>query len=157
MPDTRVLSQKATDLLKRDHKIVKDLFEEYEEIEDGSLEEKNRLFETIRREIALHSQIEEEIFYPRISQTGDEEAGELVRKAAEEHKIVETLLEELSMMDASDPAFDAKMEVLCESVEHHVDEEENGLFSKVKKMSREDQNTLGRDLAERKAELMGEE
>ena len=157
MADTKLAPRKATDLLKQDHKKVLDLFEDYEDLEQGPADQKRRLFETIRYELTVHSQIEEEIFYPRIESIGDGESADLIRTAREEHKIVATLLDELSGLTAGDATFDAKMQVLRESVEHHAREEEKSVFKKFGKLSKQEQTVLAAELARRKTALTGEE
>jgi hemerythrin superfamily protein len=158
MADTKVRIRKATAMLREDHRKVKKLFSEYEKLEDGEESEKAELFQTIQKELTIHAQIEEEFFYPALAKSDDEETRELVLEAHEEHKIVKTLLEELSGMTPGDESFDAKMKVLIESVKHHAQEEEEDLFpcfdEDVPKESRDD---ISEQLRARKEVLNGGE
>ena len=115
----------AIELLKKDHQKVAGLFKQYESAGDDAPSKKEELFRRIKQELDIHARIEEEIYYPAAKQVPDEETRELVAEAAEEHKQVKTLLAELDGMDAEDERFDAKMKVLKEDVEHHVEEEED--------------------------------
>ena len=123
---------KATDLLKQDHKRVKELFSEYENVESRSARRKE-IVDEISRELEIHAQLEEKIFYQSFKGARDEEPKKIVRESFEEHKIVKTLLSELAAMTPSDEQYDAKVTVLKESVEHHVREEEGELFPAAEK------------------------
>jgi hemerythrin superfamily protein len=144
----------AIELLKKDHQKVAGLFKQYESAGAEAFAKKEELFRRIKQELDIHARIEEEIFYPAAKQVPDEEARELVAEAAEEHKQVKILLAELDGMDAEDERFDAKMKVLQEDVEHHVEEEENELFPKARKGLGSDRlEDLGRQLEYRRQSL----
>ena len=148
----------AIELLKKDHQKVAGLFKKYEAAKDDSSSEKEELFRMINRELDVHARIEEEIFYPAAKQAPSEEAKDLVAEAGEEHKQIKTLLAELDGMDADDEQFDAKMTVLMEDVEHHVEEEQDELFPKVRKALGNDRlEDLGRQLEARKQSLAAAE
>lgn len=146
---------KATDLLKKDHQSVKKLFKEFEASGKESPEEGQRIFEECARELAAHTTLEEEIFYPELS--GYEETKEMVAEAAEEHHVVDVLIDEIRSLEPSDEAFAAKFMVMSENVLHHVEEEEKELFPEAEKLlGKERLDWLGERLAERKRELVGE-
>src|SRR5215204_2556252 len=128
MSDTKVRVRKATTLLKEDHQKVKKLFSKFENLDASGESEKAELFDQIKKELTVHAQIEEEIFYPAVERADEEEADDLVREAHEEHRIVKTLIEELSALSAADAQFDAKMKVLKENVLHHAEEEQDEIF-----------------------------
>lgn len=155
MADTKIRTRKATALLREDHRKVKKLFSEYEALEDEEGTEKGELFETIRQELTIHAQVEEELFYPTMEEIDDEEVKELVLEAHEEHKIVKTLLAELSELTPEDESFDAKMKVLMESVKHHADEEEKEMFPSFDDLPKEKQDEISERLRARKTELSG--
>lgn len=155
MSDTKVRVQKATALLREDHKVVKGLFSDYEKAEARA--KKHELFLEIRKELTIHATIEEEIFYPAMLEVDDEECQELLKEAHEEHKIVKTLLEELSAMDAGDEQFDAKVKVLGENVEHHAGEEEKEMFPYFDELPKERQDEVSSQLEERKQDLSDSE
>src|SRR5437868_3096257 len=96
MADTKLRIHKATAVLREDHRKVKKLFSEYEKLGKKDENEKRELFETIKQELTIHSQLEEELFYPPLAATQEEELRELVFEAREEHQIVKTLLADLS-------------------------------------------------------------
>jgi len=158
MTDTRIRASKATDVLKEDHQRVKKLFGEYEDLEDGANDRKLRLFGQIQRELTIHAAIEEEIFYPAVEgvQKGKSDGVAVVAEAIEEHRVVKTLLQELAGLDPGFEAFDAKMKVLRENVEHHADEEEDEMFPLFGELEKDDQETVSEDLSSRKAELTQE-
>jgi iron-sulfur cluster repair protein YtfE (RIC family) len=117
-------------LLMKDHKAVASLFEQVKATES---EEKHwQLFEQIRTELETHTHIEETIFYPRIRQY--EDLKDIVLEGLEEHKQVKTLIREIGNLVESSEKLDAKLKVMGENVEHHVDEEENEMFPKVRKV-----------------------
>lgn len=157
MAESKVRARRATDVLKEDHDKVKQLFADYEELGDGAVKSKVRLFEKIRLELEVHAKCEEELIYPALAAVAeDEEHSDLVEEAKEEHNVVKTLLEELSDLTPEDEAFDAKMAVLCENVEHHIEEEEGELFKLWKKIEEPEREEISSRLIERKRELMEE-
>ena len=145
----------AIDLLKADHRNVEKLFKEYEKLveNEGSYNEKEALAATICAELTVHAQIEEEIFYPAARDILDEE--DLVDEAVVEHASAKDLIAQLADMSPDDDLYDAKIKVLSELIEHHVEEEEDEMFPKVKK-ARLDTASLGTQMAERKHELVEE-
>jgi len=113
----------AITLLKQDHTKVRALFKEYEDAGDRAIQTKHRLFDEIKQELDVHAAIEEEIFYPAVKRLRAEDARDLVLEAIEEHHVIKTLLKELAGLTPEDEAFDAKVKVLCENVDHHATEE----------------------------------
>jgi hemerythrin superfamily protein len=142
----------AVSLLKKDHREVEHMFDEYEQLEGDS--EKLTLFGKIALALKVHTQIEEEIFYP-------EERGEveddMLDEAYVEHAGAKRLIEEIEAMQPSDEFYDAKVKVLGEYIKHHVKEEEQpgGLFAQAKKGD-EDLDAMGQRLKARKQVLMAE-
>jgi hemerythrin-like domain-containing protein len=112
--------------------------------------------EQITTELKLHTKIEEEIFYPAVRETGTSKAEEMIDEAFEEHHVVELVLAELPKVDPEDARFEAKMTVLSELVEHHVEEEEGEMFPMAeKKLGAERIKELGQQL-EQAAGSMGQ-
>jgi len=133
---------KATDLLKKQHKNVKTLFKKVEETEDGH--RRRQLMDEIANELKIHTQIEEEIFYPAVREIGSSKAGEMVDESYEEHHVVDLVLAELPNVDPEDERFAAKMTVLSQLVEHHAEEEEEEMFPLAeKKLGKERLQELG--------------
>jgi iron-sulfur cluster repair protein YtfE (RIC family) len=136
---------KATDLLKKQHKSVKALFKKVEDTEDGR--RRRQLMEEIANELKMHTQIEEEIFYPAVREVGTSKAEEMVDEAYEEHHVVDLVLAELPNVDPEDERFAAKMTVLSELVEHHAEEEEDEMFPMAeKKLGKERLQQLGEQM-----------
>jgi hemerythrin superfamily protein len=156
MADTKVRVRKATALLKEDHQKVKKLFSQFEKLDAGRDSDRAQLFDQIKKELTVHAQIEEEIFYPAVERAEDEEADDLVREAHEEHRIVKTLLEELSALSSADPQFDAKIKVLKENVLHHAEEEQDEIFPVFDSLERMERERISEQLQARKRELTGE-
>ena len=144
----------ALQLLKRDHDEVDSMFKQFEEMKETSEDsEKEALVAQICNALTVHAQIEEEIFYPSVRRALDEEEGkELLDEAAVEHQTLKDLIERLEAAPTDDPLYDAGVKVLSEYVKHHVKEEENELFPKVKS-SAMDTEAVGRKLADRKEQL----
>ncbi|HLY73448.1 MAG TPA: hemerythrin domain-containing protein [Planctomycetota bacterium] len=154
MADTKQMrALKATSLLKEDHKKVKKLFAEFDKLEASDDAGMVELYEKVSKELQIHSQIEEEIFYPAVGKVEDEDAEGLVLEAQEEHKIVKTLLEELSELEVDDPDFGAKMKVLRDAVLHHAEEEEKEIFPVFHMLDKSVQNEVSERLNLRKREL----
>lgn len=118
----------AIDMLEAQHREVEDLFAEFEEASES---EKRDVFLAIADKLAVHAAIEEKHFYPAAN---SEETEEMLKEAVEEHLAVKRLIADLLAMKAGDENFDAKVKVLQEQVEHHVEEEEEELFPKIEKL-----------------------
>jgi hemerythrin superfamily protein len=145
---------KAPDLLKKQHKDVKALFKKIEKTEDGR--QRRPLMQEIATALQAHTTIEEEIFYPAVRGVGSKKAEEMVDEAFEEHHVVELVLAELPQVDPADERFHAKMTVLSELVEHHVEEEEEEMFKLAKKLGEDELEALGERMEERFSELTAE-
>jgi hemerythrin superfamily protein len=143
-------SQDAIALLKADHRAVEELFARFEKASgDGR---KQTLAEEICLELSVHAQIEEEIFYPACEGKVDED---LLKESYVEHDGAKVLIAEIMNGGPSDEYYDAKVKVLQEEIEHHVEEEEKrmeGLFAQARKAGL-DMDALGQELAARKTEL----
>lgn len=136
-------------VLHSEHMKVDELFFQFAKAEDES--EKQSLVEQISLELGLHAKLEEEIVYPEV-RDGEEESETMMDEADTEHHVVKFLLAELGNMKPSDDHFDAKVTVLCELVKHHVEEEEEEIFEKLKDAD-VDLNELAQKYVERRAAL----
>jgi hemerythrin-like domain-containing protein len=139
----------AIELLEADHREVEALFEQYEKLEDQPKKEVLAL--KICLSLQIHTQIEEEIFYPAARKAIAK--SELIDEAIVEHAAAKKLIAEIETMEVGDKLRDAKVKVLGEQISHHVEEEENELFPEVED-SKLDLAELGQKMAERKAELV---
>ena len=145
-------SQDAIALLKEDHRKVEELFTQFESAKgDGR---KETLATQICLELSVHAAIEEEIFYPACEGKVEED---LLKESYVEHDAAKIMIAEIAAGAGSgDEFFDAKVKVLQEEIEHHVEEEEKrleGLFSQARKADL-DMDALGEQLAARKQELL---
>jgi hypothetical protein len=140
----------AIALLKADHRKVEDLFAKFEAAKgDGK---KKALAEQICMELTVHTKIEEDVFYPAC-EGAIEEA--LLKEAYVEHDAAKVLIAEIEAGGPDDEFYDAKVKVLSEEIEHHVEEEEKrveGMFSQARKAGL-DMDALGERMAAEKAEL----
>ena len=142
-------STDAISLLEADHREVDGLFDAFEAASEDA--EKKALADKICLALKVHTQIEEELFYPPAREkTGD---GDLIDEALVEHTGAKTLIAQIEAMRPGQPLYDAKVKVLGEQVRHHVQEEETELFPEVRE-TKIDLEALGAKLAARKAELM---
>lgn len=119
----------AIEFLKSQHREVEALFEKIEEAGDGSPKERKAIFEEIALRLEGHARIEEKIFYPE----GREVDEDVTLEAYEEHGVVRDLIKKISKTRPNDETFMAKVTVLKEMVEHHVEEEENEYFPECQK------------------------
>jgi hemerythrin superfamily protein len=118
----------ALELLKQDHQAVKSLFDQIDDTENAK--QRKKLFDQIDTELNIHAHIEETVFYPEMQKI--DELKEMVEEALEEHQEVKTLLEQIEGLDPENEQFSASLEELMENVEHHVAEEEDEMFPKVR-------------------------
>lgn len=148
MAETKPLD--AIALLKKDHRTAEELFKRFEKA--SGTERKRELAEEICLELSVHAEIEEEIFYPACEGKVDED---LLKESYVEHDGAKVLIAEIMGGTPSDEFYTAKVTVLQEEIEHHVEEEERrmeGLFAQARKAGL-DMDALGEKLATRRAEL----
>lgn len=134
----------ALDLLKSDHEKVTELFAEFEQTHTAS--KKKKLAAEICTALSTHAQVEEEMFYPDVKKALKDK--ELVPEALVEHGAMKDLVAQIESDEEGGEMYDAKVKVLCEYVKHHVKEEENEIFPKIKQSSL-DLEELGGRMAER--------
>ena len=146
-------ARSAFDVLEEDHREVEEWFDEYDELKDSDEDRKAQLAEKICLALKVHAQIEEEIFYPRAREATKDD--DLIDEAIVEHATVKNLIGEIEEMDAGEELYDAKIRVLGEMVKQHIKEEEEELFPELQS-TKMDLDAVGKELAERKQELMAE-
>ena len=141
----------AITLLKNDHRTVEALFKKLEDLGDGRSADRRKIVDKIIEELAIHASIEEQLFYPT-ARRAVPDAEDDVLEGLEEHHIVKWTLSELVDMAPGDERFKPKVTVLMESVRHHVKDEEEGMFPRIRKgMDAEALERLGASLEEAKA------
>ena len=148
----RIQAQDAIAMLTADHKKVKKLFADFEKLKDaGSDEDKASIVDQICNELKIHTELEEEIFYPAVRKAIDD--GDLMDEALVEHAGAKDLIAQLEDASPEDDLYDAKVTVLGEQIDHHVKEEEGDMFPKAKK-AKVDTEALGATMLKRKITLM---
>lgn len=141
----------AITLLTDDHKKVKKLFKEYEKLsKKDDIEGKMEIAGQICEELTIHAMLEEEIFYPAVRAAIKDD--ELLNEALVEHATAKDLIAQIQEMDDDDPMYDAKVTVLIEYINHHVEEEESQMFPKARK-AKMDLHGLAVEILARKEEL----
>ncbi len=127
--------QDAIALLKADHKKVKGLLEQLEKTTERGAGTRKKLLAQIERELVIHTNIEETIFYPAFRDAvKKKEDREMYFEALEEHHVVKMVLPDIKASDPSGEPFGAKAKVLKELVTHHAKEEEKDMFPEAKKV-----------------------
>ena len=142
----------AFELLEKDHRKVEGIFAELEPTTERALKTREELFAKLKTELDIHTTIEETILYPVLKK--HMETRDITFEGYEEHNVAKRLLEEMGMMDVTSEVWTAKLKVLQESIEHHVEEEEDEMFVEARKALTEEQiQDLGARLEARKQEL----
>jgi hemerythrin-like domain-containing protein len=132
MPTTKTrASTDAIVLLKDDHKDIRRLFEQFEKAGDHAEKTKGKLVDQIIELLTVHTYIENEVMYPRVRELLPDLEDDVL-ESYEEHHVADVLVMELSGMKPSAERFDAKTMVLIENVRHHIEEEEQDWFPKVR-------------------------
>jgi hemerythrin superfamily protein len=145
------MTKDAIAVLNEDHEKVDKLFKRFERIKDeAEPRQKSHVVLQACAELTVHAQLEEKYFYPMLRRVFDEE--DLLDEAEVEHQSIKELVSQIERMSPSDPLYDAKVVVLSEYVKHHVREEQNEIFPKVR-ASGMDLAELGEELEIRKAQI----
>jgi hypothetical protein len=139
---------KATELLKKQHREVKTLFGRAKKAKSS---ERREVMDEITAKLSAHMLIEEEIFYPALRQLETKKTNGMIPEAFEEHHVVKLVLGELPDVDLEDEQFAAKVTVLDELIEHHVEEEESEMFKTAEKLGAERLAELGKEMELRAA------
>jgi hemerythrin superfamily protein len=134
----------ALDLIKQDHKRLRRLLEETLKAEGA---EREKRMDYLRTELVAHERMEEEVLYPRLRD--EKKAHDTVLEGYEEHHVADVLLDELLDLPPETDLWKAKVKVLKENVEHHMDEEEDELFKEARAvLDREELDRLGERMAQ---------
>ena len=144
------MSTDAIVLLKEDHKTVKRLFREFQAAGDGAAQAKATLATRILEELTVHTYLENEVIYPEVRKLLPDLEDDVL-ESYEEHHVADVLVAELAAMTPDAERFDAKTTVLIENVTHHMDEEEQDWFPKVREgLGRKQLQELGARMIELK-------
>jgi hemerythrin-like domain-containing protein len=144
------MSTDAIVLLKDDHKQILRTFKAFQAAGEGALAEKNRLMKQIIELLTVHTYIENECMYPRVRELLPELEDDVL-ESYEEHHVADLLVMELFALDASHERFVPKATVLIENVTHHIGEEEQDWFPKVREgLGRKTLQEIGAEMIEAK-------
>jgi hemerythrin-like domain-containing protein len=143
----------ALSLLKEDHDKVKKMLAELDSTTERGVKTREQLFTKVKQELEVHEAIEEEIFYPALKE--HPRAKELVLEAYEEHHVVDMVMAEIQGVAFDDERWGAKLTVMKENVEHHIEEEESEMFKQARQVfERDELEDLGERMETRKQALM---
>lgn len=148
-------SLNAIEMLREDHDKVRQLLSELSSTTNRAAKKRSELLQKIKKEILVHTQIEEEIFYPAFRESSADGSEKLYHEAKEEHRAVDRLvLPDLEKTEPTSEEFQGRVKVLKDMIEHHAEEEEQEMFAKAKEtLSKEELEELGQRMTERKQEL----
>ena len=138
----------AIELLKKDHETVKDLLGKLEETTERAVQTRKKLLAKIEQELKIHTELEEQIFYPAFRQAGSKDDAVMTVEAKEEHRAVEALvLPDIKETPPSSIEFSGRVKVLKELLEHHIEEEERDMFPQARKLlSKQQLEQLGESM-----------
>jgi hemerythrin superfamily protein len=125
------MSTDAIVILKNDHKQIRRLFKQFQGAGDNDTARKGQIVKEIIEALTVHTYLENEVIYPEVRKLLPD-LEEDVLESYEEHHVADVLCAELYTMKPSDERFDAKTTVLIENVTHHIEEEEQEWFPKVR-------------------------
>jgi hypothetical protein len=143
----------ALTLLKADHDKVKGMLDKLDATTERAEVTRTEGLQALKRELTIHETIEEEILYPALKEFA--KTREITMEAYEEHHVVDTIMAELEQTPFDDETWAAKLTVMKENLEHHIEEEEDQMFKQARQvMDESDLSTLGDRMAARKEELL---
>lgn len=149
---TNANTKDAIKLLKDQHDEVKAMFKQYDELGDRAKVTKKKLADKICEQLTMHTMIEEEIFYPAV-RAASKELKDMLDEALVEHASAKDLIAQVQQGEPDDDLYDARVTVLGEYIDHHVEEEEDEMFPKVRQLGL-DLDALGAEMADRRDELL---
>jgi hemerythrin-like domain-containing protein len=140
------MSNDAIVLLKEDHADIRKLFTDFENAGENAVKTKGKIVHRIIEALTVHTYIENEVMYPRVRALVPD-LEEDILESYEEHHVADVLVMELYAMSPEDERFDAKTTVLIENVRHHIEEEEEEWFPKVREaLGRKDLQEIGEEM-----------
>ena len=148
----------ATAMLARDHAYLRRLLEGLAEAAAaGDFARKKALFRALKSCLNVHATLEEEVFYPAVMKLRSAGVREAVREALEVHQAVDSIVAEIDQMEPEDRQYDAKLQGLRASVEHHIGEEERAMFTEARNHLTDDRlQALGRQMASLREKMPGD-
>ena len=122
----------ALKLIKSEHDMFKELLTKLDETTERAVKTREETFARLKAELISHEEMEEQIFYPAL-QEAREKAKDIVLEGYEEHHVADLIVAELSALSVDEEQWSAKLSVLKESLEHHMEEEEGEMFAHARK------------------------
>jgi hemerythrin superfamily protein len=154
IPIIKKKAMRVTTILKKDHRMVSGMIAALQMTPKINGMVRKSLFEQIRHNVMVHAQAEEEVFYPAMRNLAFASGTSNIDEAYRDHQMVKDLLNDLATMDPMSDAFDTKFATFKRNIEHHVEKEENEMFTMVaQRMSVDQQEELGRRIHARKMDL----
>ncbi len=146
----------ALQLLKGDHEKVKRMLEELDATTERAEKTRTETFERLKHDLTIHETIEEEILYPALKEFA--KTKDITLEAFEEHHVVDLIVAELEATPVTDETWGAKLTVMKENLEHHIEEEEDEMFKQARQvMDHDELAELGDQMDARKKQLSEEE
>jgi uncharacterized protein (DUF488 family) len=134
-------------LLEKDHELFRQILAEGEETTERGVKTRTELFARMKREIAIHEQMEEQVLYPALREVA--KSRDLALEGYEEHHVVDEIFAELEQTPPSDETWAAKFKVAKENLEHHMDEEENEMWKVARREFTDDElEAMGKRMLE---------
>lgn len=143
----------AIDMLKEDHKRIRELIQRMLGTSNEQVDERTQMFELLKQELEIHTRVEEDVFYPVMDRQGGHEHEE-VDDALKEHGEIRDLLNVMSRTDPSSNSWEDKLEELHQTLEHHIDDEENDLFVCARDDIPADLENIGNRMYQEKGDLL---
>lgn len=131
------MAESLFDMLQKDHDTVRGLLDDMSDTSDGAEKTRRDLLSKLKDEIVPHMRAEEQVFYSRLKES--EESRETALEAIEEHQVAEKAMNDLEQTQPSDERWQAKLSVLQELIDHHIEEEESEIFDEASELFDEDQ------------------
>ena len=144
------MSSDAIVILRDDHKQIRKLFRDFRPQGDNAVKTKGKIVDKIIEALTVHTYIENEVMYPEIRKRVPDLEDDIL-ESYEEHHVADVLVVELAALSPDNERFDAKTTVLIENVEHHIEEEEDEWFPKVREaLSRKELREIGEEMLRRR-------
>ena len=146
------MSTDAIVMLKNDHKDIRKAFTDFEKAGENAHATKGKIVDRIIELLTVHTYLENEVMYPRVRELLPELEDDVL-ESYEEHHVADVLVVELAALKPDHERFTAKTTVLIENVRHHIEEEEQEWFPKVREgLNRKALQAIGAEMERRRAE-----
>jgi len=149
-----MLNETIQKSIKKDHETIRKLIKELEKAIEEKTADRQIIFDQLAAEVLAHSKAEEDVLYEALLKEDEEKMTKKIEEGKEEHHVAEILIAEMRSLSPDDSKWQAKLEVLRESLEHHLNEEEKDILRPSKSMiDKEDATQMSEEFREEKAEI----